>query len=65
MTNKPYIQASTAACNIPHPHPCEELPPLARKHEGGDNGLTRDSLLAKLEHDDVRKELVRLVNTPV
>ena len=40
----------------------EELPPLLRKIIGDKQVLTRESILAKLEHEDIRKDLVNLPN---
>jgi hypothetical protein len=40
----------------------EELPPLHRKIIGDNQVLTRESILAKLEHEDIRKDLVNLPN---
>ena len=44
--------------------PDEELPPLFRMMAGEARVLSRESILAKLEHEDIRKDLVSLLGIP-
>jgi hypothetical protein len=44
--------------------PTEEMPPLMRIVSLESHVLTRESILAKLMHEDVRKDLVSLANIP-